>query len=140
MTVRQAQLVRDSFESVREYGDSFTLLFYGRLFELAPQLRPLFRTELREQSHRLFEKLALVVASLDQFDAIRPELRELGRRHVDYGARPEHYETLRAALLWALGQSLEAEFDRETRAAWNAVLEDISSAMLGDPPAAGLVP
>ena len=111
-------------------------LFYGRLFEIAPQLRPLFKTEIGEQSRRLNEMLNMIVGSLDRFDELRPMLAELGRRHVDYGARPEHYEILRSALLWTFGNALGVHFDRETRAAWDLLIGMVAAEMLAGAAAA----
>jgi len=43
--------------------------------------------------------------------------------------RPEQYATLEKALLWTLGQALGRNFDAETRAAWQAALQAITTAM-----------
>lgn len=130
MTRHQARLVRESFEIVREVAQPMTVLFYGRLFDLDPNLRPLFNIDIREQSRKLVAMLALIVDSLETLDKLRPQLQELGRRHVDYGVRPEHYATLSSALLWALGQALDTEFSPDVRAAWTEVIETISATML----------
>ena len=130
LTTRQKLLVRQSFESLDEYSDSVVRLFYGRLFEIAPQVRGLFRAPIAEQSRKLKDMLSTVVDALDHFEELRPRLADLGRKHVQYGAKPEHYEALRSALLWSLGQALSSEFDRETKAAWDAMLESITSAMI----------
>jgi hemoglobin-like flavoprotein len=131
LTPQQKRLVRESFQTVQEYSNSLTKLFYGRLFELAPSVRSLFASDLSEQSRKLLEMLATVVNALDRFEELRPQLAELGRRHVTYGARPEHYDVVRVALLWALAQALEHEFDRDTRHAWDQMLRAISAAMVG---------
>jgi nitric oxide dioxygenase len=130
LTREEKRLVRESFESAREYSNSLTKLFYGRLFELAPGVRPLFRTGMEEQSRKLLEMLATVVESLDSFEKLRPKLVELGRKHVEYGAKSEHYDVVRTALLWAFAQALELEFDRDTKAAWDRMLREISAVML----------
>ena len=129
LSSRQKRMIRESFESIEEYEDSVVLLFYGRLFELAPEVRPLFKIEIREQAHKLMEMLRTVITALDRFDELRPQFAELGRRHLDYGAKPEHYEVLSSSLLWAMGQALGPEFDPETKAAWKSVLTAISAAM-----------
>jgi Hemoglobin-like flavoprotein len=134
LTPHQKRLVRESFEVVQEYSTSLTKLFYGRLFELEPTVRGLFRHSLDEQSRKLLEMIATVVDALDRFEELRPQLADLGRRHVTYGARPEHYDVLRVALLWALAQALEHEFDPETRGAWDQMLRVITAAMLDHPP------
>jgi nitric oxide dioxygenase len=126
----QQRLVRDSFQSIREYELSVVLLFYGRLFEIAPEVRTLFKINIRDQARKLMDTLALVVDAVDRFEALRPRLEELGRRHIGYGAQPQHYEVLCSALVWAIAQALGAECDRETKEAWKELLSAISSVML----------
>jgi hemoglobin-like flavoprotein len=53
LSTKQKQLIRDSFESVQAYGTSVVTLFYGRLFELAPETRSLFKIDIREQAKKL---------------------------------------------------------------------------------------
>jgi hemoglobin-like flavoprotein len=132
ITLQQKQLIRISFECVQEYSYTLTKLFYGRLFELQPATRLMFRNSIEEQSRKLLDTLAIVINALDDFECLRPMLAELGRRHVTYGVQAEHYEIVRTALLWALAQALEQEFDAETRAAWDHMLRAISAAMLDE--------
>src|SRR6516162_7307548 len=130
LTATQKRLVRESLDSMQEYETSVVVLFYGRLFEIAPETRALFKIDIREQSQKLVETLRLTIEALDKFDELLPVLAELGRKHVGYGVQPYQYEQLRSALLWALGQALGLEFDRETRAAWDQLLSMISAVML----------
>ena len=130
LSTRQKRLVRDSFESVQTYGTSVEILFYGRLFELAPETRGLFKIDIREQAKKLAETLRTTVEALDKFEELQPVLWEMGRKHAGYGVQPYQHEILRAALLWAFGQALGLEFDRETRAAWEQLLSTISAVML----------
>jgi hemoglobin-like flavoprotein len=119
MTPQQIALVRMSFAAVRPIADSAAALFYGRLFELDPSLRPLFKTDLHGQGRLLMQMIGLAVDSLDRLDELAPKLTSLGRRHVGYGVREAHYETVGAALLWTLEQGLgAADFTPEIRAAW----------------------
>jgi nitric oxide dioxygenase len=130
LSSHQKQLIRETLESLREYSHSLTKLFYGRLFELAPEVRGLFSGTLDEQARKLLDMLVTIVEALDHFDELRAPLGELGRGHAGYGVQPEHYELLRGALLWALAQALEQEFDRETKIAWDHMLRAVSAAML----------
>jgi hemoglobin-like flavoprotein len=130
LTPRQKRLVRESFEVAHEYSSSLTKLFYGRLFEIEPAARSLFKRSLDEQSRKLFEMLTTVVGALDRFEELRPQLADLGRKHVTYGATPAHYDVVRVALLWALAQALEQDFDRDTRAAWDQMLRAVTAAMV----------
>ena len=130
VTPRQAQLVRESFESVRSVGTTIVQLFYARLFSLDPGLRALFRHEMRDQSRKLADMLAAVVDSADNLEAVRPRLRELGRQHVAYGTTASHYELVASALLWTLGHVLEREFYPETRDAWATLVQEVNAEML----------
>jgi hemoglobin-like flavoprotein len=129
LTANERRLVRESFEFVRTMADPVGLLFYGKLFELAPAVRPMFHNDLELQVHKLMGMLSSVVESLDNFESIRPQLEELGRKHASYGVRPEQYETLTRALLWTLGEALGADFDQRTSEAWKNALGAISEAM-----------
>src|SRR5436853_477965 len=123
MTPEQLRLVRESFEGIRPTMPSVLLLFYGRLFELDPSLRPLFRHDLKLQTRKLADMLSAILDTADRFDEIRPRLGELGRRHrVEYGVKPEHYETLKTALVWALGHAMAGQFYPDVKAAWIAVI------------------
>ena len=126
----QSTLIRDSFELVAEAPHAIVQLFYGRLFELDPSLRRMFKTDIKVQSLKLVATLKAVVDHVEQPQALLPTLHELGRQHAIYGVLPANYESVRLALLWALGQALQADFDKETRAAWDGVLRWISQEMI----------
>ncbi len=130
LTSKQKHLVRESFASIQEYSDSVVTLFYGRLFELAPQVRSLFKIEIRAQSAKLMETLTSLVDALDRFEELRGPLIEMGRRHVGYRVEPAHYEVLVVALTWAFAQALGVEFDRQTRSAWEQLLKEVSGVMI----------
>ncbi len=129
MTPRQRQLVRQSFDAVRDLSEPVALLFYGRLFELDPSARRLFHIDLAVQARKIVDTIATVIQALDRFDSIRPRLAELGHQHVGYGVRLEQYETVSAALIWAIGQALGADFDSATREAWRQALAEVCAAM-----------
>ena len=118
MTPEQVQLVQDSFAKVAAIRDQAAALFYRRLFELDPGLRPLFKGAMTAQGARLMTALGGVVGSLDQLERILPDLCALGHRHGAYGVRPEHYATVGEALIWTLEQALGPAFTREMRRAW----------------------
>lgn len=129
MTGRQKQLVQESLEDLRDLSAPVSLLFYGRLFDLDPALRKLFKADIRDQASKLMSMLALIVESLDHFDELRPQLFEMGRRHAAYGVEAGHYETVAAALVWAIGQALQPDFYPETKAAWLALIDAVSEVM-----------
>jgi hemoglobin-like flavoprotein len=118
MTPHEKSLVRDSFAKVVPIGDTAASLFYGRLFELNPNLRPLFTSDLQEQGRKLMAMLKLVVADIDRLDQLLPAVRDLGRRHLQYGATDRDYDTVASALLWTLERGLGDDFTPETKSAW----------------------
>jgi hemoglobin-like flavoprotein len=129
MTPRQKQIVADTFPVIREIAIPVSLLFYGRLFDLDPSLRALFKIDMTEQSKKLVAMLNSIVESIDDWERIAPVLRELGQRHVTFGVKAEHYDTLCSALVWAFGQALQRGFDDEVRAAWTEVILAVNEQM-----------
>jgi hemoglobin-like flavoprotein len=130
MDVRAKQLVQESWMQVEPIADAAATLFYDRLFELDPSLRALFpSTDLREQKKKLMQTLTVAVRSLYRLDELTPALEALGRRHVGYRVRDEHYETVGQALLWTLEQGLGAAFTPEVRAAWVETYQLVASVM-----------
>lgn len=130
MTNQEKRIVRDTYAQIRPIAQSLGMLFYGRLFELDPSIRPMFQHDMRLQSGKLMQVLDYTVGQLDRFDEARPMLRELGKKHAtSYGVRPEHYATLRKAFIWSIGQALEDQFYPDVKAAWLAVIDEISAEM-----------
>ena len=118
MTPEQIRLVQSSMQKILFISEIAAELFYRRLFELDPTLRPLFRGDMKEQGRKLIQMLHTVVDGLGQLDTILPEVEALARRHVTYGVQPQHYDTVGAALLWTLEQGLGNGYTAEVRAAW----------------------
>lgn len=129
MNQLQIQYVQDSFAQVKPIADVAATLFYGRLFELDPTLRPYFKGDLSAQKQKLMTALAFVVAGLDRPETILPAVQALGKRHVGYGARDAHYETVGAALLWTLAQGLGEQFTPDVAAAWAAAYTLLAGVM-----------
>ena len=99
-------------------ADTAAALFYERLFELDPALRPLFRGDMGAQGRKLMTMIGVAVKGLGRLSEIVPTIQKLGARHVAYGVKDEHYATVDAALLWTLGQGLGERFTSEISAAW----------------------
>jgi len=130
MTPEQVTLVKDSWKQVAPISEQAAELFYGRLFELDPELKPLFKGDMKEQGRKLMTMINTAVTSLDRLDSIVPAVQDLGRRHVDYGVKDEHYDTGGAALLWTLGQGLGDGFTDEVEGAWTTTYGTLSSVMI----------
>ena len=115
---------------VEPIADTAATLFYNRLFELDPALRPMFAaTDLREQKRKLMHTLTVAVNGLHRLEQLTPALEALGRKHVGYGVRDEHYATVGEALLWTLEQGLGDSFTPAVRAAWMATYGLLATTM-----------
>ena len=129
MTPKQMALVQQTWNHVLPVAETAAQLFYERLFALDPSLRPLFRGEMKEQGRKLMAMISFAVRGLTRLEQIVPGVQALGRRHVAYGVRDEHYATVAAALLWTLEQGLGDSFSAEVRDAWVAAYGVLANTM-----------
>ena len=130
MTPQQVGEVQASFAKVAPIADQAAALFYGRLFETAPETRALFSGDMAAQGQKLMAAIATVVNNLGEIEAVIPAVQELAKRHLAYGVRPEHYEVVGAALLWTLERGLGDGFTPEVGAAWAAAYGALSEVMI----------
>jgi hemoglobin-like flavoprotein len=119
-----------SFDLVAPRGDELMEEFYSRLFAAAPAVRPLFPDDMAKQKVMLLAALVLVRKSLRNLDAIVPKLRELGARHVAYGAEPEHYSVVGATLIASMEAVAGDQWKSEYAAAWAAAYDVVAGVML----------
>ena len=130
MTPKDIELVQSSFAKIAPIDDETGALFYERVFEIAPEVRPLFRGDMDEQARMFMSMLTVAVNGLAAFDSLRPALRELAIRHAGYGVKAGHYAPFGAALIWVVEQSLGDDFTDEVRSAWLAVYGALSGVMI----------
>ena len=121
MTPEKVALVQNSFAKVVPIAPQAAELFYGKLFELDPELKPLFKGDMTEQGAKLMKMIGTAVNGLTDLEAIVPAVQDLGKRHVGYGVVDSHYDTVGEALLWTLDQGLGPDFTDEVEAAWTEV-------------------
>jgi hemoglobin-like flavoprotein len=120
-----------SFDLVAPGGDELVEIFYTRLFETAPAVKPLFAgTDLPRQKVMLLGALALLRKSLRDLDAIVPTLRGLGARHVAYGAQPEHYPVVGEVLIAALAEVAGDDWCSAYEKAWREAFDLVATVML----------
>jgi len=103
--------------------------FYRRLFELAPEVRPLFKRDIALQSQKLSEMLAWVLDHLEQPESLLPALRRLGARHATYGVQIDYYAPVGSALIWMFQHTLGNRFTLEMEEAWLDAFAFISTEM-----------
>lgn len=130
MSPNEIKLVQASFAKVAPVAAKAAEMFYSRLFELDPSLRTLFTGDMVEQGKRLMAMVTVAVDGLDEIGDLVPAVQDMGRRHVNYGVREEHYPIVGRALLETLETALGDEFTPETKAAWTDVYGVLSSTMI----------
>ncbi len=126
---QQKELVQGTFSQVAPIAVTAADIFYNKLFELDPSLKPLFKGDIKEQGQKLMTMLAAAVKGLNDLDSLVPVVQDLGRRHVDYGVTDEHYDTVGAALLYTLEQGLGEAWNEEVKEAWTAVYMVLAGVM-----------
>jgi len=131
MTPEQVSEIRVSFSKVTPIAEQAAALFYGRLFEIAPEVQPLFKaSDMKEQGRKLMGTLAVVVKGLDDLPALMPAVEALARKHVGYGVSTAHYAPVGAAPLWTLEQGLGEGFTPTVKDAWTTAYGALSGAMI----------
>jgi hemoglobin-like flavoprotein len=131
MTPDQVSMVQTSFKKVVPIADTAADLFYDRLFAIAPDVKPLFPGDLREQKKKLIAMLATAVNNLHQVETILPAVENLGKRHAAYGVTAQHYAPVGAALLWTLEKGLGPDFTPPVKAAWTEAYMTLAGVMQG---------
>lgn len=129
MSPEQKLLVQITYERLAPMANRAGELFYRRLFELDPTLKPLFMSDIREQGRMFMGMIGIAVKGLDRVSDLLPVVEDLGHSHAGYGVKDKDYETLGAAFIWTLEQVLEHHFTPEARLAWIAAYAMLAKAM-----------
>jgi nitric oxide dioxygenase len=132
MTPDEVKLVQQSFSKVVPIADQAAILFYDRLFEIAPQVKAMFPADMTEQRKKLIAMLAAVVNGLADLPSILPAASALAKRHVAYGAKAAHYPVVGAALLWTLEKGLGEGWTPDVASAWTTAYGTLSGFMISE--------
>jgi hemoglobin-like flavoprotein len=130
MTPEQVKLVKESFAKVVPIAEDAAAMFYGKLFELNPDYKALFKGDMKEQGKKLMKMIGTAVNSLDRLEEVVPAVQDMGRRHVGYGVKKEDYGVVGEALIWTLGEGLGEAFTDETKDAWVEVYTILATTMI----------
>ena len=123
-------LVQNSWVKVTPIASQAAALFYSNLFTLDPSLKPLFQGDMEEQGKRLMDMIGTAVQKLDNVETMVPVLQSLGKRHIRYGVKEEHYKTVGTALLTTLSQGLGEHFTPQVKEAWTLVYSVMADVMI----------
>ena len=130
LTTAQIELVRDSFVRLQPNVEAASRLFYQRLFELAPELRSLFRSDMAEQGMRFMSTLGVILQHLHDPETLRPYLERLAQGHSAYGVQAEHFRPMGQALIHTMQDTLGDNFPEGADTAWAAAYDHLSREMI----------
>lgn len=128
---KDIERIRASFDYLLPLQEDAAEAFYHELFERYPDVREMFPHDMSEQTGKLWSVLVTAVEGLEDFDSLRPTLRDLGARHVDYGVVAAHYDAVAEVLVDTVALAMGPEFTDLHRKAWEAVLGAVVVEMLG---------
>lgn len=129
MTPEKIEILRSSFDKVAPISETAAELFYARLFEIAPEVKPMFKGDMKEQGKKLMASIAAVVKGIENPEKILPVLEKMGADHVKYGVKDEQYDIVGAALIWTLNKGLGDAFTEEVEAVWTEAYGIIATTM-----------
>jgi nitric oxide dioxygenase len=123
--------LEESFDLVSPQGDELVRTFYDNLFEAAPSVQPLFAdVDMERQRQALLNMLVVLRESLRDLDDIVPDLEELGARHVEYAAKPEHYPIVGEVLIGTMAEVAGDAWKPEYTSAWQEAYPIVQDVML----------
>ena len=129
MTPEQVNLIKTSWAKVIPISEAAAEIFYGKLFDLDPELKPLFKGDMKDQGRKLMAMINTAVNGLDNLEAIVPAVQDLGKRHVGYGVKDKDYDTVGSALISTLEVGLDKAFTDDVKEAWVTVYTVLASTM-----------
>lgn len=124
------QRIKDSFARVAMHGDAMPLFFFSDLFLRHPECRDLFPVSMAVLRDRFLHALATVVAQVDDLDALRGYLRNLGRDHRKFGTLAEHYPAVGASLLATLAHFSAENWTAGLAADWKDAYDMVAGIMI----------
>ena len=130
LTQSQIFKVRESWIAVNANSELFGLAFYNTLFEMAPELKQMFKSDTAHQATKFTSMLSYLVLKLNRVNEMRAEMTRLAAIHNSHGVQPRHYLVVGEALLATLKKRLGAHFDAETGDAWQQAFAVISKLMI----------
>lgn len=129
MNAEQVALIRESWAKVYPIKDTAARLFYGKLFDTYPEVKPLFKGDMDEQGRKLMAMINTAVNGLDDLDALIDPVTDMGARHAGYGVKDEDYDKVAVCLIWTLEQGLGDDFTDEVKDAWVVLYTTVADVM-----------
>lgn len=129
MKTEPHDLVRQTWAKAAAAHYDMARLFYGRLFKIAPETKPLFKDDMAQHGRKLVATLAFVIDHLSDERTLVSAAQDLAVRHLNYNVEKHHYAFVGEALLWTLEELLGPDFTPEVAKAWCDVYSSLETIM-----------
>ncbi|HAS39985.1 MAG TPA: hypothetical protein DCS93_05870 [Microscillaceae bacterium] len=132
MTTQEIKLVRNSWANVLLNREEAGNIFYKTLFGLSPEIRDLFKSDLKTQNQKLMSSITLIVTKLNKLDNLQQEVHFLAKRHLNYQVKPAYFYAFGEAFITMLATTFKKfnEWTPAMESAWMKVYQLISQAMI----------
>lgn len=134
LNVEEKRIIKLSFTQLLNKQVDIAACFYNNLFDMAPLIKPLFKSDRSVIERHFYDLLSLAVSQIEYFEDLQPVLFELGKRHKKYGAEHQHFAVVKAALILSIQYELKGQCNAALTIAWTKYIDNVSDAMI-----AGLV-
>src|SRR6516225_5407924 len=127
---RAGDLIRHSFDAIWPIRRKLAGRFYSCFFELAPDAKRLFPSDMERQHLKLMDMIAAIVGALEKREIFQSIIRHTGRQHAQFGVNPSHFVAFGDALIWSLEKQFGAAFTPELKEAWIELHRNVQSELL----------
>lgn len=130
LTVEEKNIIKLSFAELIKENVNIAECFYNNLFEMAPLIEPMFKSEPNILEKHFNELISTAVDKIDNFEAFQSSLLELGKRHKKYGAQLSHFEIVKSALMLSIQYELKGQYNEALGAAWSKYIDILSQVLI----------
>lgn len=130
LTRKQVAEIRASFNELQPKVLEASEIFYRRLFEIAPELRQLFRADIEGQGMRFMTALGAILDHIDNPKELTPHLLRLAQGHSAYGVAPAHFRPMGQALIWTMREVLGDDLSESAELAWQRAYDRLADEMI----------
>ncbi|XP_036887426.1 neuroglobin [Sturnira hondurensis] len=140
----EPELIRQSWQAVSRSPPEHGAVLFTRLFDLEPDLLPLFQYNCRQFSsledclsspefldhiRKVMLVIDAAVTNVEDLSPLGEYLAGLGRKHCAVGVKLSSFSTVGESLLYMLEKCLGPAFTPATRSAWSQLYGAVVRAM-----------
>ena len=124
------RVVSESFNKARPIALDVLTKFFEYLFADHPSVMRLFeKTDMEVLKPKMVQGLVLIINNLEVPDQLRPFLKDLGAKHLEYNIKAEHHLWFRDAFLKSLEYFFGEDWTISLAVNWSGVFSFIAGIM-----------